>query len=94
MRRGILSGGSLSSGGQECPPSRVGQECPPSHVDGSIRPRMWTGVSNCRRGLGGFNSNGADFEFGGLGDGVVAGSGEDVDGDIGEREGGEDGALG
>lgn len=36
----------------------------------------------------------ADFQFGGLGHGVVAGAGQDIDGDVGEGEGGEDGAFG
>ncbi len=38
--------------------------------------------------------DGADFEFGGLGDGVVTGAGEDVDVGFGEAETCEDGPFG
>ena len=40
------------------------------------------------------DANGADFEFGGVGDGVVAGAGEKVDRSIAEAEAGKDSALG
>ena len=40
------------------------------------------------------NADGADFEFGGIGDGIVAGAGEEVDGGVAEAEAGKDGALG
>lgn len=39
------------------------------------------------------DSDRADFEFGGLGDRVVAGSGENVDVGVGKAEGGENGAA-
>ncbi len=44
-------------------------------------------------GLRRFDPDRADFEFGGLGDGVVAGAGEDVDVGFGEAEAGEDGSA-
>ena len=40
------------------------------------------------------DADGADFEFSGIGDGIIAGSGEEVDGGVAEAEAGEDGALG
>lgn len=61
--------------------------------------RSGTWAPRCRAGcpisiLCWLDADGADFEFGGLGDGVVAGSGEDVDVGFGEAEAGEDGAAG
>ena len=44
-------------------------------------------------GLEGLDADGANFEFGGFGNGVVAGAGEEVDGGIAKAEAGEDGAL-
>ena len=44
-------------------------------------------------GLRRFDPDRADFEFSGLGDGVVAGAGEDVDVGLGEAEAGEDGSA-
>lgn len=53
-------------------------------------------LSGCKKGFGleGLDADGADFEFGGVGDGVVAGASEEVDGGIAKAEAGKDGAWG